>query len=308
MVEGWSYVTGTPVVRGLVVGISGAFAAGAVVIGLGRTYVEDLGAGDPGYGVLFGAVFGGLALGMGFGPRFFSGLSRRRLVRRRTGRFRHLPGRAGADPADRDRHDDRDPARLLRRRLLGLRLHPARSRGPGRRPRADLRVRPVRRPHGARGHAGDRAVRRRARSAGSTYTIGGKSVTYNGASMTMLIAAIVAGVIGLVAWRQMDDRPGVPFWRRRTAQLRQDSWCVSDHRPVHRARRRRGRGQVDPVRAAGRSGSRSRASRSCSPASRARPTSARRCGRSSSIRPPATSRTAPRRCSTPRTRPSTWTR
>src|SRR4051794_41253350 len=79
MVEGWSYVTGTPVVRGLVVGISGAFAAGAVVVGLGRTYVEDLGAGDPGYGVLFGAVFGGLALGMGFGPRLFSGLSRRRL-------------------------------------------------------------------------------------------------------------------------------------------------------------------------------------------------------------------------------------
>ena len=79
MVEGWSYVTGTPVVRGLVVGISGAFAAGAVVIGLGRTYVEDLDAGDPGYGVLFGAVFGGLALGMGFAPRIFSGLSRRRL-------------------------------------------------------------------------------------------------------------------------------------------------------------------------------------------------------------------------------------
>src|SRR3954453_14191079 len=31
--------------------------------------------------------------------------------------------------------------------------------------------------------------------------------------MTMLVAAILAGVIGLVAWRQMDDRPGVPFWR-----------------------------------------------------------------------------------------------
>ena len=31
--------------------------------------------------------------------------------------------------------------------------------------------------------------------------------------MTMLIAAIFAGVIGLIAWRQMDDRPGVPFWR-----------------------------------------------------------------------------------------------
>jgi dTMP kinase len=31
--------------------------------------------------------------------------------------------------------------------------------------------------------------------------------------MTMLIAAVLATVIGLIAWRQMDDRPGVPFWR-----------------------------------------------------------------------------------------------
>jgi dTMP kinase len=36
---------------------------------------------------------------------------------------------------------------------------------------------------------------------------------YNGAAMTMLIAAILAGVIGVIAWRQMDDRPGVPFLR-----------------------------------------------------------------------------------------------
>jgi dTMP kinase len=46
-----------------------------------------------------------------------------------------------------------------------------------------------------------------------TYSVSGHSVTYNGASMTMLIAAAVAGVIGVLAWRQMDDRPGVPFWR-----------------------------------------------------------------------------------------------
>jgi len=46
-----------------------------------------------------------------------------------------------------------------------------------------------------------------------TWTIAGRSVTYNGASMTMVAAAILAGVIGLLAWRQMDDRPGVPFWR-----------------------------------------------------------------------------------------------
>jgi dTMP kinase len=29
----------------------------------------------------------------------------------------------------------------------------------------------------------------------------------------MLVAAILAGVIGVIAWRQMDDRPGVPFLR-----------------------------------------------------------------------------------------------
>jgi dTMP kinase len=41
----------------------------------------------------------------------------------------------------------------------------------------------------------------------------GWTVSYNGASMTILIAAILAGVIGVIAWRQIDDRPGVPFLR-----------------------------------------------------------------------------------------------
>lgn len=77
--EGWTYVVGTPVVRGLVVGITGAFAAGGVVIGLARVYVADLGGGDPGYGMLFGAVFAGLTLGMWRGPRLFRAMSRRRL-------------------------------------------------------------------------------------------------------------------------------------------------------------------------------------------------------------------------------------
>lgn len=77
--DGWSYVARTPLVRGLVIGIVGAFAAGGVVIGLGRVFVSDLGAGDPGYGVLFGSVFLGLGLGMWRGPRVVQQVSRRRL-------------------------------------------------------------------------------------------------------------------------------------------------------------------------------------------------------------------------------------
>ncbi len=79
ILDGWSYVGRTPVVRGLVTGIVGAFAAGGVVIGLARTYVSDLGGGDSGYGLLFGTVFAGLGLGMWRGPRLLQGLSRRRL-------------------------------------------------------------------------------------------------------------------------------------------------------------------------------------------------------------------------------------
>ncbi|HET7172958.1 MAG TPA: dTMP kinase [Nocardioidaceae bacterium] len=77
--EGWAFVGRDPMVRGLVLGITGAFAAGGVVIGLARVYVGDLGGGNPGYGMLFAAVFAGLAVGMWRGPRFLLGMSRRRL-------------------------------------------------------------------------------------------------------------------------------------------------------------------------------------------------------------------------------------
>ncbi|MFF1817390.1 dTMP kinase [Kribbella sp. NPDC058245] len=212
MVEGWSYVTGTPVIRGLVVGISGAFAAGAVVIGLGRTYVEDLHAGDPGYGVLFGAVFGGLALGMGFAPRIFSGLSRRRLFAAGlVGSGICLAGLALIQQIEIATMIaillgfNAGASWVSGYTLLGLEV-PDAVRG---RTFAFVQsaVRTVLAVTLAIAPFVAGAIGRH------TYAISGHSVTYNGASMTMLIAAVVAGVIGLLAWRQMDDRPGVPFWR-----------------------------------------------------------------------------------------------
>ena len=79
VLQGWSYVVGTRVVRGLVTGMVGAFAAGGVVVALARTLVADLGGGDSGYGVLFGAVFAGMGLGLWRGPRLLSRVRRRRV-------------------------------------------------------------------------------------------------------------------------------------------------------------------------------------------------------------------------------------
>jgi dTMP kinase len=79
ILDGWRFVGSTPVVRGLVLGMLGAFAAAGFVIGLAQTFVQDLGAGQAGFGVLFGAVFVGLAGGMWSGPRLLVDFSRRRL-------------------------------------------------------------------------------------------------------------------------------------------------------------------------------------------------------------------------------------
>ncbi|WP_084965959.1 dTMP kinase [Thermoactinospora rubra] len=79
IVEGWRFVGGNRLVRGLVIGMLGAFAAGGAVIGVARIYVTALRGGDAAYGVMFGAVFVGMAAGMFFGLRLLRGLSRRRL-------------------------------------------------------------------------------------------------------------------------------------------------------------------------------------------------------------------------------------
>jgi dTMP kinase len=78
--EGWKFIGRTKVVRGIVIGLIGAFSAGGVVVGLGPSYIKNtLEGGSAGWGITFAAVFGGLAAGMFLGLRILRGFSRRRL-------------------------------------------------------------------------------------------------------------------------------------------------------------------------------------------------------------------------------------
>jgi len=78
--DGWRFIRSTPVVRGLVVGMLGAFSAAGVIVGLGYTYItQTLHGGPAGWGLVFAAIFIGMAFGMAFGTRPFGDFSRRRL-------------------------------------------------------------------------------------------------------------------------------------------------------------------------------------------------------------------------------------
>jgi dTMP kinase len=78
--EGWRFIRQTPAVRGLVVGMVGSFAAAGVVVGLGYSYITaTLHGGSAGWGLVFAAIFIGMALGMGLGTKLLGDFSRRRL-------------------------------------------------------------------------------------------------------------------------------------------------------------------------------------------------------------------------------------
>jgi dTMP kinase len=66
--EGVVFVRSTPLIRGLVIGILGAFAAGGAVIACAKLYATSLGGGDAAYGMLFASLFVGLGLGMALAP------------------------------------------------------------------------------------------------------------------------------------------------------------------------------------------------------------------------------------------------
>jgi dTMP kinase len=211
ILDGWRFVGSTPVVRGLVVGMLGAFGAAGFVVGLSQTFVQDLGAGQAGFGVLFGAVFVGLAVGMWLGPRLLEGFSRRRLFGLSiicAGAFLVLlalvPSLVAAVLFTVVIGACGGVAWVTGYTLLGLEVDD------------EVRGRTF-----AFLQSAARVVLVLVLAAGpaiaapiGTHTLHlarGFTLTYNGAAWVFLLAGVLALVLGLTAYRQMDDRKGVPL-------------------------------------------------------------------------------------------------
>ncbi|WP_236796304.1 MFS transporter [Amycolatopsis sp. GM8] len=77
--DGAKFVRSTPLIRGLLIGAAGAFAAGGAVVGSAKPYSSSLLAGDAAWGLLLVAVFVGLATGMGGAPKLARRLPHDRL-------------------------------------------------------------------------------------------------------------------------------------------------------------------------------------------------------------------------------------
>jgi dTMP kinase len=73
------FVRTTPLVRGLLIGMIGAFAAAGALIGSAYPYADSLRGGDSTFGLLFVAMFIGLATGMAGSPKLARQLPHNRL-------------------------------------------------------------------------------------------------------------------------------------------------------------------------------------------------------------------------------------
>ncbi len=78
--EGWRFAGRNRTVRGITIGMLGAFSAAGVVVGLGYGYVTStLNGGPTGWGFVFAAMFVGLAVGMSPAVKVLGDFSKRRL-------------------------------------------------------------------------------------------------------------------------------------------------------------------------------------------------------------------------------------
>jgi dTMP kinase len=219
LLQGWKAVSDSKIIRGLIVGMVGAFAAAGAVIGLARTFVGDLGGGEAAYGVLFGAVFTGLALGIAAGPKVFAQFSRRRLFGASLttaglflvllalipnlvlsvftviflGAFSGLCWVTGFTMLGMEVHDDvRGRTFAFVQSLIRVTLV------------AVLAISPL----------------IAAAFGEHTYKFRNSELTYNGAQITFLLAGIVAAIIGSISYNHMKDRPNVSLWSDITNALK----------------------------------------------------------------------------------------
>ena len=211
LIEGYKVVSSSKIIRGLIVGMIGAFIAAGAVIGLARTFVGDLGGGDAGYGVLFGSVFTGLAIGIAFGPKIFAQFSRRRLFGASLtvagsflvllavipnftlavfiviilGAFSGLCWVTGFTMLGLEVHDDvRGRTFAFMQSIIRVTLV------------AVLAISPI-----VAAYIGEYRIK-----------VSNTEVAYNGAAITLLLAGLFAILIGSVSYHQMKDRPNVSIW------------------------------------------------------------------------------------------------
>lgn len=211
LIEGYRAVSSSKIIRGLIVGMVGAFIAAGAVIGLARTFVGDLGGGDAAYGVLFGAVFTGLAIGIAFGPKIFAQFSRRRLFGSSLtvaglflvllatipnltlavfiviilGAFSGICWVTGFTMLGLEVHDEvRGRTFAFMQSIIRVTLV------------AVLAISPI-----IAAYIGEYRLKVR-----------NTEVAYNGAAITLFLAGLFAILIGVVSYRQMRDRPNVSIW------------------------------------------------------------------------------------------------
>ena len=211
LLDGGKFLSSSKVIRGLIFGLLGAFIAAGAVIGLARTFVGDLAGGDAAYGILFGAVFTGLAIGIALGPKIFSQFSRRRLfgaalcvagfllvvlsllqnlvlallVVVLLGMFSGVSWVTGFTMLGMEVSDE------LRGRVFAFAQSLVRISLVG-----VLAISPL-----IAAAIGEH-----------DFKFGEVELTYNGAAFTMLGGGIIAMIVGAASYQQMKDRPGVSFW------------------------------------------------------------------------------------------------
>lgn len=226
--EGWKFAGNSKILRGLIIGMIGAFVAAGTVIGLARTFVGDLQAGEAAYGVLFGSVFMGLALGISLGPKILGNFSRRRifgaslataglfllvlsliqnlvlaiLIVLILGAFSGICWVTGFTMLGLEVEDElrgrtfafvQSLIRIVL--ILVLAISPLIAAAIGR----------------------------------HTFNIYEISLTYNGAAFTMLLAGIIATSVGLLSYKQMRDRPSVSLFADIRSAVRGELGAYPSH-------------------------------------------------------------------------------